>query len=365
MSTAATDPTLFDIVRNLGTVGLLTVLSACFFAVIGFLSMLLSKKPWHIYISVVGIGVTLALGFLSRWSVVVKANKEILASGGQANSADVAKALAVAEYGPMIAVLGCVLLSAIICVGAWKAPWTARGKESLGGSAFALFMLMGWGASDLIDLNHHIAAAGGIDRVPVSYQSSLEENEAAGEERLERFLGSESAMLVKGPGQLAEYSGFMQPALERALLLWRLGAWGLICVALYAIYLLWKKRGVGRQSIQVQIDQLDAEWASRRESLFSDEKESSFLGLYTSVIAPLFLLLVLSILATSFFLDSESVVSHFKHSSSGPLTVFVLGGFAVALMTKWRYQRAGAYSVDEGAYESKRAELQAKLGSLD
>jgi hypothetical protein len=362
MSQVTTDPTIFDIVRNVGVVGLFAAVSACFFAVSGFLSMLLSKKPWHIYICVVGIGSTLALGFLSRWSVVMKANNEIVSSGGQANSADVAKALAVAEYGPMIALFGCMLLSAIMCVGAWRSPWIARGKAGIRGLSLFLFMALGWGTSDLIDLNHHIAAAGGIDRMPVSYRSSLDENEAAGEERLARFLESELAMVVKGPGQLAEYSGYMQPQFERALLLRRLGTWALICVALYAIYLLWKKGGVGRQGIQVQIDQLDADWASRRESLFSDE---SFDGLWTSVVAPILLLLCFLLLAMFFLLDPDGFVSWFKNSSSGLSTVFAIGQLAMPVMTTWRNQKAGAYSIDESAYSSRRAELQTKLDALD
>ena len=238
MSTAATDLTLFDIVRNLGTVGLLTVLSACFFAVIGFLSMLLSKKPWHIYVSVVGIGVTLALGFLSRWSVVVKANKEILASGGQANSADVAKALAVADYGPLLAFLACVVLCALIGLGRFlgkQRPRKPRFDVVL--FAFTSFGFLAIGTDQLIALNDGIASGGGVPNF------TSQEAEGAGE-------SPEPHLIVESSGQLAEFSEWLQPEFERALLYRGMGKWGLLGSVLFLLVSLRLKKGAAASDPQ-------------------------------------------------------------------------------------------------------------------
>jgi hypothetical protein len=231
MSQAATDPTLLDLVRTAGLVGLLSAASACFFAVIGLISMLVSKKPWHIYILVIGIVLTLALGWLSHWDVVVKANNEIMSAGGQANSADVAKALAVADYGPLFAFYGCVLLSALIGLGRFlDKQRPRRPRFDVNFFAFMCFVFLATGTDQLIALNDGIASGGGVRNF------TSQEAEGAGE-------SPEPRLVVESSGQLAEFSGTLQPKFERALLYRGLGKWGLLGVLLFVIFSLRSKRG--------------------------------------------------------------------------------------------------------------------------
>jgi len=219
-----------EFIRATGPLGLLTVGGACVFALSGLVAILLSKR-WYVYILGAGIVSTLALGHLARWIAVGKANAEIMSSGGQASSADVAKALALADYGPLLAFYGCVLLSALIGLGRFldkQRPRRPRFDVVL--FAFSSFVFSAIGTDQLISLNDGIASGGGVPNF------TSQEAEGAGE-------SSQPRLVVESSGQLAEFSGTLQPKFERALLYRGMGKWGLLGVVLFLLVSLRSKKG--------------------------------------------------------------------------------------------------------------------------
>jgi hypothetical protein len=209
---------------------MLTAACACSFVVFGLVSILASWR-WYLYVLLIGIALTLALGWLSHWDVVVKANNEIMSSGGQANSADLAKALAVADYGLLVAFYGCVLLSSLFVLGRFLAkhqPSAPRLVASI--MSLLCFVSLSLGTGQLMALNDEIASGGGVRNF------TSQEAEGAGE-------SPEPRLVVESSGQLAEYSGTLQPRFERALLYRGLGKWGLLGVVLFLLVSLRSKQG--------------------------------------------------------------------------------------------------------------------------
>jgi len=123
-----------------------------------------------------------------------------------------------------------------------------------------------------------------------------------------------------------------------------------------------------KQDLQAQIDQLDAEWEQGLDShkirvngaLALPEKEcSSFEELWSLVLGP-----IIGLLLVVFVVVPDLFYWGFNESSWKYLIPLLLAEFY--LFSGWRrVSRISGYFEQLKLYESKRAELQAKLDALD
>ncbi len=128
-----------------------------------------------------------------------------------------------------------------------------------------------------------------------------------------------------------------------------------------------------KQDIQAQIDQLDAEWEQGLEShkvrgkggeVLPGQETSSFEEFRSFVLSPIFGFCIACLVAVDYFVIQPASVYIWIESQWRFLLAMLFLGLVMILEAR-RVNKINAYFDQLKAYEFKRAELQAKLGTLD